>query len=744
MKNVVQHLQIKSIPNVWLYSAICVALISIFTTFIFENQDLVHGLLLATHPILIIGAYKGFRSFKEFKISRLILSIGVGLIITAQSLQHLIYFKVPISVDFCLFVEEIGIFLITIFAYIHILMFEKKFNIKGFAIDYSLLIISTVFLLLLVSTELVHLLIYSFTLYQQLAVFNFFIGMTVLSMSVIHFLLTRSIGLTDGVRMILTVLLVVHFGLEIKLSFEKIYHDIFINTLSLSVYHIAGALLLIFIFIEDLSLEFSSIAPSRVGNVFMWISSIFAILAIPIGLVIRSTLDAPPLDLLIIGMTSILVSTIVIWRLIILIKNSNKQKERLNSLITTNSLTGLPNYQGYLEKLTLSGLKNILIAHINIEDFKSINDLYGRDVGDDVLKNIALKLKKLPESLLASHIQSDQFLVAFQTDRSDINSLIESVQEYLGVWDTVQGRSLAVPLTIGASFSETLNPEKLAKQAEIALKQARQKHSSFELFNEDRKQERIPRHELRQILQTAVDTNYLPVHFQPIYNLQDGSLKSLELLIRVDSKEHGLLLPGQFLEQAKSYALLTALTQVCIKMIAKHRKEIGDINVNINLPPYMLRSNRLLNNFIQSFVDEKLEPQKFCIEITEDEDIHAHELIPAIKTLKEQGFTIAMDDFGTGYSSLDRLSVLDVDTVKIDRSILLTSESGNNTILEWAISLTKRLGVSVVVEGVETIEQLALIKLLGADSVQGYLYSKPLPALQINTIPLNSSEIKVT
>ena len=284
----------------------------------------------------------------------------------------------------------------------------------------------------------------------------------------------------------------------------------------------------------------------------------------------------------------------------------------------------------------------------------------------------------------------------------------------------------------------------LQKQAELALKNARKEHSSFALYSEEKTHYQIPRHELRQILQQSVDDDYLPVHFQPIYDLKDGTLKSLELLIRVDSKEHGLLLPGHFLEQAKSYALLTSLTQICIKMIAKHSHELGDITINVNLPPYMLKSTKLLRNFIQLFEDEKLDPKRFCIEITEDEEISAHELIPAIKTLREQGFSIAMDDFGTGYSSLDRLSLLEVDTVKIDRSKLLTAESGNTTILEWAISLTKRLGVSVVVEGVETLEQLSLIKLLGADSVQGFLYSKPVPALQIKDIALNSNEIKVT
>jgi EAL domain-containing protein (putative c-di-GMP-specific phosphodiesterase class I) len=102
-----------------------------------------------------------------------------------------------------------------------------------------------------------------------------------------------------------------------------------------------------------------------------------------------------------------------------------------------------------------------------------------------------------------------------------------------------------------------------------------------------------------------------------------------------------------------------------------------------------------------------------------------------------------MDDFGTGYSSLDRLSILAVDTVKIDRSLLLSASSGNTAILKWAISLAKQLGVSAVVEGVETIEQLSLVKLLGADAVQGFLYSKPVSAKQASHLRLNANDISI-
>lgn len=125
----------------------------------------------------------------------------------------------------------------------------------------------------------------------------------------------------------------------------------------------------------------------------------------------------------------------------------------------------------------------------------------------------------------------------------------------------------------------------------------------------------------------------------------------------------------------------------------------------------------------------------------EDEDIPAEHLLESVKVLKQLGFSIAMDDFGTGYSSLSRLSMLPFDIIKVDRSILLAASSGNKAILESTITLIKRLGLSVVVEGVETLEQLRLIRQLGAHSVQGYLLSKPIDVNKAIKVPINASNI---
>ncbi len=737
------HLRSLGMPFFWQLYTICLVIVSISIVFI-KNAVGFHITNIIIHSLMFVGFYAALRSHRQRNFPRLLLVNGAGLIVIAMILRSLTYFDVSINIYIYTAIEEIGIVLIAIFAYIHMLMFEEKFNIKGFAIDFSLLIISFLFFFLLIFPNILNIFVYEINFLQQLLISNIFLGLILLLLSIVHYFLTRHSGLTDIVRILIIIFLIIHFYLEVNISFNKIKDMQLTSAMSWSIYHLAGTLTIVFIFIEKLSLDCSPISPSKLGNQFMWIASIVAIIAIPIGLVIRSFIGITPLNLLLVGIPSTLISSIVIWRFIILIKNSNQQKERLKLLIQTNTLTGLSNYHGYLEKITLANIKNILVIGVNIEDFKAINDLYGRDIGDKVLKSLAHRLKKLPQVILVAHLHSDLFLTIFKTKASNMKRLLKIIQEILGVWDTIENRRIAVPLTFGASYSEEIgNPEKLAKQAEQALNNARAQHTSLCFYSKKQNNQSLPRHELRHILQQALDNNYLPVHFQPIYNLNNGSLKALELLIRVDSKKYGLLLPQQFLKQANSYGLLTSLTQVCIKMVAKYYAILPDVIININLPPYMLKSPRLLNNFIHLFEQEELPPKKFCIEITEDSDISIQAFLPAIKKLKEYGFLIAMDDFGTGYSSLDRLSILSVDTIKIDRSLLLSASSGNTAILEWAISLAKRLGASVVVEGVETVEQLSLVKLLGADAVQGFLYSKPVSATQAMHITLNSKDIPI-
>ncbi len=732
------------LPNIWQLFIVLHMFLAI--SFIFITNDALHNASNILLSIMsIIGVYAGFKHLKHHLYPWGFLLGGITLIYLSILLHSLIYFGFQNNFFFITGIEEIGMILVILFAFTFMLLIEKKFKFSGFTCDYTLIVFSITLFILFLSPQLLDSLLYDISFIQQLNIINLFTSIFFLSLSIINHILTKMVLIKDLARTLLIIFLGAHFAIETMKGFNFISNNLISSQATWTFYHLAGSFAIAFIFLEKLSIDYNKRTTIEMNSRFLWSASILAVVVIPLAIIIRDRLGFPPISVMIIGTISFILISIVIWRIQKLVKHINQQRQNLKNIAYVDPLTGLPNFHGYLDQLSNISINNIFVISINVEDFKSINDLYGRNFGDEVLKSLSKRIKMLPNNILVARTGADYFHAVFRTHLKDIQKVVDEVQLHLGIWDVVNNCRIAVPLTYGASHSTGfVKPETLARQAEEALKVSRQEHTNFTLYTEKTilsQKKSVPRHELREILQKAVDDNYLPVHFQPIYDLSDGSLKALELLIRVESEEHGLLLPGQFLDQAKSYGLLTPLTEVCISMVAKYYDQLPKVTININIAPYMLNNAKILNDFIHCFEKANLPIEQFCIEITEDGDIPTDQLVPAIKLLKSHGFKIAMDDFGTGYSSLSRLSVLPVDVVKIDRSLLLAASNGDKTILESAISLTKRLGATAVVEGVETLEQLSLIKKLGADSVQGFLLSEPVKICKVPLLSLNAADI---
>ncbi len=730
------------LPGLWTWFIVFHAFVALSVIFM-TNDTLLNMSNIFLSTTISMGVVAGIMYRKQPVFPWGFLSLGVIFIGISTLMKSLDYFGLTANTSFKFWIEQAGILLISIFAFSVMHLYEKRFNLKGFTLDFSLIVISTVCLIFLVSPDLLNTVLYKTSFAQQLLLIQVLVGSMLLSMSIFHHLLSRSMGFNDLIRLILISLFVLHFFLEMLISFNLIDNAFFISNVSWGIYLLTGTFSIIFVFVEKLDSGSTGKNTNIIASNLMWTASVLAILIIPVGTMLRWQLGLTAIDPAVISIASISLTSIVIWRLIILFTQSNQQRQQLASIVHTDVLTGLPNYLGYLDKLADNRTENRLVIGINIDDFKAINDLHGRKTGDEVLKSLAYRLQQIPSLEFVARTGPDLFLAVFYAPENQIHSIVGHLKYHLGVWDIINNQRIAVPLTYAASHCEkVIAPGIQVRQVEQALKSARDNHTSFELFSKEWNNKPIPRHELHEILQKAIDNNYLPIHFQPIYNLGDGSLKALELLIRVESDEHGLLLPGQFLEQAKSYGQLTQLTKVCVKMVAEYFELLPCVTININIPPYMLDNTNLLDEFISSFNATKMPAGRFCIEVTEDGDIPAENLIPAIKRLKDYGFSIAMDDFGTGYSTLSRLSTLSMNSVKIDRSLLLSAVAGNKAVLEYAIDLVKRLGVTSVVEGVETLEELAMIKLMGADCVQGFLLSKPVHVSEAVNISLNAKTIE--
>lgn len=744
IRKVPSKLKDAGLPIYWQIYAVALFITSISVAFFTEDLDIRHSSNIIISALTAIPLLTAIFIDKKPIYPWGIFVFAVLVLIIDEVTSSLGYLGFNILIQNSVWLKEIGIAAIGIFGLSLLLRFENKFGIKGFAIDFMLLLFSVTGFLFILSPNLLQHTLEQLNTDQQIKFVHLLLVAMIIGMLLVNLKLLNKLRIKDLISSISILTLSGYLSLN---AFDSI--DYFSNKESISaiewfIYKTVGVLAILHIYTEDYEYDFNPMKSKKLGIQFNWTASIIALLVMPLGVIYRWFFDLNPIEDLMIAVAGTLLSLTVILRIYILLQHYDHQREKLKSIAFTDSLTGLPNYLGIRHKI--SSKENILVFTINIEDFKSINDMYERKFGDKVLISLAKRLTDLSDILLVARTGSDNFLAVYQASHDQVYKVYTKLQEELGVWDTVSNRRVAVPLTYGASHSKKpIKPEQIVRESELALNESRELHKDFSLYVEKKSKlpvnYNLPRLELREILQGAIDQNYLPIHFQPIYNLQDGSLKAVELLIRVHSAEHGLLLPGQFLDQAKSYGLLTGLTKVCINMVAENFDKLPNVDININVPPYMLNNTDTLNEFISSFHNANLPTERFCIEVTEDGDIPTDQLIPAINLLKENGFSISIDDFGTGYSSLGRLSILPVDSVKIDRSLLLSASGGNKAILESAISLVKRLGVKSVVEGVETLEQLNLVRSLGADSVQGYLFSKPVKVVSATQFSLNASSI---
>lgn len=732
-------------PIVWqVYSMI---LFVLMTSLLFISDPVIkYSTDISVAILTIIAVTSGFLICKKPLLPWGTLLLAIVLISSSFIINSLIFFGFQISTRLPFWLEIAGVLITASFSANLLYMFEKQYNLKGVGIDFTLIALSTTCLVFLVSPDLLSEVVHQLDSYEQSLVFNIILGSVFLSLLLMTSFLSKKVIIKDILLGVMVLSLSLHFYLDALVVFKYFSNNEILIKLSWFFYQLSGVLTIFYMFTEEFEYNFNPNRVKKMGLKLLWIASIVGLLIVPIGVIYRWVFELPNLDHFTIAVIGGVMSIIVICRMMILISNYEKQSQTLKEIAFTDSLTGISNYLGL--QSNIGKLENIFVVNINIEDFKSINDMYDRKFGDQVLINLATRIKNASGVLHAARTTGDNFLAILQIREKSIDDAFLTFEKEIGLWDTVLNKRVAVPLTYGASHSrKSENLDVLVRKAEIALKSSRVQKRHFTLYEESEdlfistSKRILPRHELREILQRAIDKNSLPIHFQPIYETKTGALKALEMLIRVDSIKYGLLMPRQFLEQAKSYGLLTDLTHICISMVARQFDNLPDVTININVPPYMLDDRKTLEDFINSFKTKGLSTKRFCIEVTEDGDIPTESLIPAIKLLKDNGFAIAMDDFGTGYSSLGRLSSLPFDSVKIDRSLLLVADKGNRTILESAISLVKRLGATVVVEGVETAEQFHLAKDLGADYIQGFLFSKPVQVKTNNPFPLNVMDI---
>jgi diguanylate cyclase (GGDEF)-like protein len=384
----------------------------------------------------------------------------------------------------------------------------------------------------------------------------------------------------------------------------------------------------------------------------------------------------------------------------------------------------------------------VCVLFVDLDRFKSINDSLGHSIGDQVLTTIARRLRLVvrPSDTVA-RLSGDEFVVVCEDVTPDeAMRIAERVGATIAEPMMFRDREIILTASVGVAFSRvpTSEPEDVLRDADVAMYRAKERGGALiEVFDEAIRAEMVARIELEHNLRSAIAQGHLCLEYQPVVTASGRELVALEALVRWDDPELGLLYPDTFIPLAEQSGLIVPLGHWVIeeacRQIAEWRSAgstLGLVRIDVNLSARQFTDARLVTVLCDSLARHDLAGSDLGIEITESvlmED--AESTTATLGALKELGLHLAIDDFGTGYSSLGYLQSFPVDAVKIDRSFIKSmSEGGDDVIVSAVVSLAGALGLEVVAEGVETTAQLAHLRHLGCELVQGYLFGAPADA----------------
>jgi diguanylate cyclase (GGDEF)-like protein len=435
-------------------------------------------------------------------------------------------------------------------------------------------------------------------------------------------------------------------------------------------------------------------------------------------------------------------------------RNTHLRHEAENSLLRMaqyDFLTGLPNrqqLQQQLDKILVDAgrlQRRVAVLCVGLDDFKGINEQFSYQTGDQLLLALADRLRGHSGRLGAlARLGGDQFALV----QADIEQPYEAAELAQNILDDLEApfaidqQEIRLRATIGITLfpEDGDSTEKLLQKAEQTMTLAKSRsRNRYQFYIASVDSEMRRRRELEKDLREALPRNQLYLVYQPQISYRDNRVVGVEALIRWQHPEHGMVPPDLFIPLAEQNGTIIAigewvLDQACRQLREWHDQGFTDLRMAVNLSTVQLHHSelpRVVNNLLQIY---RLPPRSLELEVTETglmEDIST--AAQHLLSLRRSGALIAIDDFGTGYSSLSYLKSLPLDKIKIDKSFVqdLIDDDDDATIVRAIIQLGKSLGMQVIAEGVETIEQEAYIISEGCHEGQGYLYSKPLPAREL-------------
>jgi diguanylate cyclase (GGDEF)-like protein len=422
-----------------------------------------------------------------------------------------------------------------------------------------------------------------------------------------------------------------------------------------------------------------------------------------------------------------------------------KTNAELDKLATHDVLTGLPNrmmFSQLLNRAIQSARRydrQFAVFFIDLDRFKIINDTLGHEAGDQLLQEIAIRLKQVLRSAdVVARLGGDEFVILVDevNDLSQVATVAHKILAAASKPMVLMGEKCRVTASIGISIypTDAEDEQSFMKTADMAMYLAKEEgKNNYQFYSKEIQSKSIERLSIETNLRSALENNEFSLHYQARLDFKTGAITAVEALLRWQNPYLGSMSPTQFIPVAEETGLIVpigrwVLKAACVQNVVWQRQGLPPVCMAVNLSLQQLTDDNLLKDIGTALKDSGMEPNLLELEITESALMHnsAH-IIATLTKIKNMGVRLAIDDFGTGYSSLAQIKRYPINTIKVDRSFIrnLPQDTESKAIIKAIIAMGKTLSLSVVAEGVETQEQMDFLQEHACDGMYGYFFNRP-------------------